>query len=147
MGILGETLRVNERPDEALPALEATVALKRRYWPHNEGSILIAQSGLASGLAALGRHDEALVLKREIYTRRVATLGVSHETTLLDGNNLAISLTKLELWDESITLQRDQLLPAARRSLGADHESMLDLNYDLAWALRRNPERTRNDLC
>ena len=66
--------------------------------------------------------------------------------TILSGCNLAISLTALELFDEAKTLNRDQLLPPARRSLGADHDLTLKLNHNLAAALANDPERTRNAL-
>jgi len=145
MGILGGALRLNDQPEEALPVLEANLALKRRYWSHNEQSILMAQSDLASCLANLGQHDEALVLKRATYSRRVATLGVSHERTILSGANLSISLQTLGLWDELKTFTRDRLLPEARRSLGADHDLTLRTSHNLAVALMGNPESTRNN--
>ena len=40
----------------------------------------------------------------------------------------AASLIELELWDEAQTLQRDELLPAARLTLGGDHELTLTLD-------------------
>ena len=97
--------------------LEACLALKRRYWSHDEQGILVAQIALANCLANIGRHDEALLLKREVY----AMGGTSHERTILSGTCLAASLLELELWDEAKTFVSDPLLPVARRSLGADH--------------------------
>ena len=52
----------------------------------------------------LGRHDEALVLRREVYARRLATLGNLEENTILAGCNVVCSLINLELWDEVATL-------------------------------------------
>ena len=74
----------------------------------------------------------------------MATLGVSHERTILCGSNLADSLNKLKLWDDAKTLVRDQL-SVARQSLGTDHNLTLRLNQRLATALMNNPERTRDD--
>ena len=51
--------------------LEACLALNRRYWSHDQNIILIAQTNLASCLVQLRRHDEALVLRREVFARRV----------------------------------------------------------------------------
>ena len=76
--------------------------------------------------------------------RRVATRGVSHEYTLTSGLNLCNSLNQLGDWEEAKTLMRD-LLPAARRSLGADHELTLKLNKNLAAVLHNSPECTRDD--
>merc|ERR1712032_434370 len=58
MGVLGSALQSNKRAAEALPVLEAELALKRRYWSRNEENILCAQSNLASCLGQLGRRDE-----------------------------------------------------------------------------------------
>jgi len=188
--LLGETLYENDRHAEALPVFEAHLALSRRReeWTHKEEEILDAQDSVADCLCDLGRHDEALVLWREIYARRVDTLGVSHETTIdsqnvnaicldkmgrhdealvlrrviyaksvatrgvshestiSEGNSLVLMLIKLELWDEARSLLRDQLLPVARQSLGADADLTLDLNMHLARALSDYPEPTRKDL-
>mmetsp|Transcript_26250 Transcript_26250/g.80787 ORF Transcript_26250/g.80787 Transcript_26250/m.80787 type:complete len:119 (+) Transcript_26250:3-359(+) len=75
----------------------------------------------------------------------VAWKGVSHEETIHDGSNLLVSLLLLKLWGESKTLAH-QLLPAARRSMGADHDITLRLTENLAYALQDDPERTRDDL-
>ena len=50
------------------------------------------------------------------------------------------------LWEEAIPFARDQLLPAARRTLGADSNITLKLNQNLAEVLVSTPERTRDDL-
>jgi len=65
---LGNALR-DSRPEEALQVLEASLALNRRYWSHDEDAILIAQANKASCLAELGRHDEAFVLDLRVATR------------------------------------------------------------------------------
>jgi len=136
-----------EKGTEALPVLEAALALRRRYYCHAEDCILGAQNGLANCFDCLERHDEALVLRREIYTRRVATLGVSHYDydTITSGRNLSLSLVKLKRWDEAKSFAR-KLLPVAQQSLGADDDASLALNMLLAGALWGNPECTRGDL-
>ena len=83
---------------------------------------------------------------REMYAGYVARLGVSHERTLQTGHNLALLSVSLGHWDEATTFLRDQLLPAARQSLEADHHLTLNFNLNLAAALRGNPECTRDDL-
>ena len=145
MKVLGTALRTNRRLEEALPVLELHLTLTRRFVSDDESAILFSQRDLACGLDDAGRLDEALVLRRTIYARRLATLGVSNEGTLLSGNDLGLSLTKLELWDEAKTLIRDQLLPVARRTLGADHHMTLHFAHDLARALLGDPKRTRDD--
>merc|ERR1712094_79941 len=71
--VLGRALAVSSRSEEALPVLEASLALNRRYWSHDKRAILIAETNLASCLGDLDRHNEALVLKREIYAKEVAS--------------------------------------------------------------------------
>ena len=147
LGLVGDSLR-KSRPEEALRVLKAHLASRRRYFWHNEEGILIAQSNLALCLNDdLGRHDEALVIRREVFARRLATCGVSDEWTINSGYNLSSSLRKVGLQEEARTLVCDQLLPVARRSLGPDHDTTIRLNHSLAATIMRSPECTRNDLC
>ena len=69
------------------------------------------------------------------------TFGHSHEVTILAGYNLSLAILRLHGWEEAKTLLRDSLLPAARRSLAADHVWTLNL----ATALAKDPESTRGD--
>merc|ERR1712129_233308 len=142
MGILGSGLR-DTQPEEAIRVLEASLVLNQRYWPDDKEIILINQSNVACCLTTLERHDEALVLEREMYAKKVATLGVSDGSTIQSGLNLSHSMNTLGLWHESRSLIRDQLLPAARQSLGADHDCTLSLDQNLAATFQDNPERTR----
>ena len=146
LGTLASALRKNLQSAEALPMLEAELAYDQRYFSHDEEHILIVKSNIASCLAELGRRDEALVLKRKIYKRRVSTLGVSHEETMRNGSNLAASLMDLGLTDECTQFVRDQLLPVAQQSLGLEHQITLMLNQILAHSLYINPECTCDDL-
>ena len=67
IGTLGSAILKSGQPDDAILVLEASLALRRRYWSHDDNVILITQTNLAVCLDHLGRHDEALVLQREIY--------------------------------------------------------------------------------
>merc|ERR1712129_61314 len=59
LGVLGKSLwKGGNRPKEALPVLEANLALRRRYWSRDDSFIMIAQANLANCLADLGRLDE-----------------------------------------------------------------------------------------
>mmetsp|Transcript_26771 Transcript_26771/g.82355 ORF Transcript_26771/g.82355 Transcript_26771/m.82355 type:complete len:211 (+) Transcript_26771:3-635(+) len=144
MVILGTSLR-ETRPDEALPVVEATLALKLRYFSHNDDLVFDTQCTLASCLDDLGRYGEALALKREVFAKIVASLGISDACTLMSGNNLVVSLNRMRLWEEAQTLVRDQLLPVARRTLGPDHDVTLRLNHNLAEAIRTKPGFNRDD--
>ena len=120
------------------------MALERRYWSDHP-AVLGVQGNLAWCLDEVGRVDEALVLYREVYANWVALRGVSHESTILSGCNLAISLGNIDCYhDESRRLSR-ALLYTARQSLGADHNLTLKLKA-VAVALVNDSERTRADL-
>ena len=121
------------------------MALRRRYWSHDTNSVFIAQSNVAGCLDSLGRFEEALVLEREIYARHVAKFGVLHEGTIVSGLNLSITLNKSKRWGEGLQFVRD-LLPEARKLLGADHDATLDLNQNLAAAIVNGSNGTRDDL-
>jgi len=119
--------------------------LKRRHWWRDEAYILVAQTNLASCLDDVGRGQEALILMREIYARRIASYGLAHEHTIQTGSNLIVTMFRLGLYDEGKTLLRDQLVPAARRLLGYDHDTTLDLNKNLANAIQEDPKRSRDN--
>ena len=71
-------------------------------------------------------------------------LGISNKDTLVSGLNLCVALLKLEKYEEAIPLARDELLPAARGSLGSEHDITLNMKKNLAQGLVNNPERTRD---
>mmetsp|Transcript_11498 Transcript_11498/g.34624 ORF Transcript_11498/g.34624 Transcript_11498/m.34624 type:complete len:233 (+) Transcript_11498:1-699(+) len=144
MSLLGDALRSNGRCAEALPVMEAHLALTRRGWSHEQEYVLASQTNVSTCLSAVGRHNEALAILREVYAGWVAKRGVSYHETIKCGSNLAASLARAGFWDEGSTLLRDQLLPAARQSLGADDDLTLAINESLAMALHNNPEHTRN---
>ena len=146
MGILGESfMQGADRPEEALPVLEAELALMRRYWSHDEANILSVQTNLSNCLDDLGRHDEALVLKRGTYASLVAIHGVSDETTITAGLNLLISLNRAGCLVEAQTLGRE-LATRATEALGADHILTLKTIHGLVDARRRDPDATRETM-
>ena len=89
---------------------------------------------------------------RELYARAVATNGASREDTIIwredtiiCGSNIVASLNQLERYDEAKTMVRDQLLPAAQKSLGPDNNMTLRLNQRLAYVLANDPKATRDN--
>ena len=123
---------------------EANLDLSRRYWSHAKEAILIAQSNVSTCLEELGRLDEALVLTREVYTRRVAMFGVSNEDTLLSALNLIISYTRALRFAEAKKMILEQL-PIANRVLGKDHQMTLAFQRNIVIGLLRDEKSTRED--
>ena len=145
VGVLATALGSNGRPEEALPVLETRLALNRRHWSHDQKSILAIQDNLTNCLQLLGRHDEALATRRQVYTTSVETLGASHRSTICSALNLSVSLVNAQLFNDSKSFLRDQL-PVARRSLGADHYLTLRVHHFLGMALQGSPGCTRDNL-
>jgi len=123
LGILGRSLRL-PRPEEALPVLEANLALTRRYWSHDREVILTAQSTLANCYASLERDDEALVLLRANYASWVTFRGTANESTIASALNLCVGLNVIGHLDEAVTLLRSTL-KEAQRVLGFGNASTL----------------------
>ena len=112
------------------------MALRRRYFFDLEEDVLNAQADVARCFERLGRHHDALVLRRATHDGFAALFGELHESTIGNGNNVALSLGRVDCWDEAMAFLRDELLPAAqRRSLGDDNELMLTLRQTLAYTL------------
>jgi len=110
-----------------------------------EGIILVVQSNLANTYASLGRIEESLLLKRDVYSATLKLYGEEHEDTLLEANNYANALCRLERYAEAKTLFRKSL-PVARRILGENQELTLRMRWNYADALcRDNP--TLDDIC
>ena len=136
MGLLGSGLSEADRDEEALSVKQATLATKRRVGAPEE-NILIAQSNLASTYSRLGRNEEALRLKRDVYSGLLKLAGEEYETTLLAANNYANSLIALKRYKEAKKVLR-KMLPVARRFLGDSNETTLRLRWHYARALSEN---------
>ena len=91
-----------------------------------EWDILITKSNIARCYSELGRLEEATALEREVYSRRNVLLGVSSESMLISGLNLASYLHRQKLYGEARALVRE-LIPQCHRALGSDHDLTLAL--------------------
>ena len=145
LAALGNGLRLNGESEAALPVIEANLALTERYWSRDENAVLAAKANLASCLANVGRHEEALRLRRDVYARSSILHGSASDDALLDAANLASSLIVSQAFDEVIPFLRERIL-VANQAFGPDHVRALDLAAFLSEALRLNPDATRADL-
>ena len=102
---------------------EAELAARRRLG-NSEECILVTQGNLATTYHMLGRFEEALQLKREVYSGRLKLSGDEHIETLVAANNYADSLRILKRFEETRTLLR-KIVPVARRVLGENHDLSL----------------------
>ena len=145
IGQLGSGLHEAGHHDDALSVQEAELAMMRRLGAP-EGIILVVQSNLANTYASLGRIEESLLLKRDVYSATLKLYGEEHIETLREANNYTNSLCRLERYAEAKALFR-KMLPVARRVLGEGHEVTLRMRWNYADALRFDDGATLDDIC
>jgi hypothetical protein len=141
---LGTGLHDAARFEDALSAREAVLSMERRCGA-SQHNILIAQNNLACSYQDVGRHEEALCLRRDVYSGRLRLDGEEHEMTLAAASNYASSLITQERFEEAKSLSR-KMIPVARRFLGESHDLTLKLRWFYARTLYRDAGATLGDL-
>ena len=144
MNLLGSALDEAGHHEDALSVQEAELAMERRLGG-SEADILAVQANLAMSYQALGRLEQALRLKRDVYSGRLKLNGVEHEYTLQAANNYADSLVFLDRFEEAKSVLRE-VISVVRRVLGENHDSTLRSRWTYARALYLDPSATLKDL-
>ena len=103
------------------------------------------QSNLANTYIAIGRKEQAMSMRRDIYSGRQKLSGEENERTILSANNYAVSLNGLQRFEEAKKLLR-KILPVARRVLGESNEFTLRMKWNYADALYKDDGATLDDL-
>ena len=93
----------------------------------------------------LGRLDEALRLKRDVYTGFSRLFGEEYANTLQAASNYANSLVQLKRFEEAKSLMR-KTMPVARRVLGESNELTLMMRQNYAEALYKDDAATLDGL-
>jgi tetratricopeptide (TPR) repeat protein len=143
MSVLGNGLFEADHYEDALSVQEAELAMLRRLGA-DERNILVAQTNLATTYGRLGREEQALRLKRDVYSGLLKLDG-DVNSTFRAANNYADSLTHLTRHKEAKTLLR-KTIPVARRVLGDNDETTLRLRWNYAETLYSDPDATIEDL-
>ena len=141
---LGSGLSAAGHHEDALSVKEAVLSTERRLGAP-EGNLLVAQNNLATTYATLGRLDEALRMRQDVYSGYVKLLGEEHEGTVHTAFNYATALLDLQRFDEGKSLLR-KVIPVARRVLGEVNESTLGMRSIYARTLYDDPAATLDDL-
>ena len=144
---LGNGLDATTYHEDALTALtvrEADLAMRRRLGDDEEG-ILDAQSNLATAYARLERLEEALSMRRDVYSGWLKLNGEEQNTTLLAANNYAVALRRLRHFEEAKALLR-KMMPVARRVLGDNNDMTLRMRWNYGDALWGDPGATLDDV-
>ena len=111
----------------------------------SEGSILSVQHNLAITYECLGRLEQALQMKRDVYSGQLKLDGEEHYDTLLAANNYAASLVELERFKEAKKLMR-KTMPVARRALSDEHDLTLNLRKVYADCLCSDASASQDDV-
>ena len=144
MSVLGSGLSEAGQHEDALIVYEAELAMVRRLGAPEE-SMLVTQSNLASTYQYHGRLEEALRLKRDVYSGYLRLFGDEHLETIRTAYNYAVSLLILERFTEARALLLETM-PVARRVLGESHDLMLKMRWVYGKALYRDGCATLDDL-
>jgi hypothetical protein len=144
MTMLGNGLSAVKHCADALSVGEAELSIRQRLGT-SENEMLITQNNLACTYEELGRREEALSLRQEVYSGRVKLNGKEDRETLMAANNYATSLMNLRHYAEARPLML-KTMPVARRVLGESDELTLKTRWNYARVLYRYRGATLDDL-
>jgi hypothetical protein len=146
MNQLGNGLTAANHHEAALSVVEAELSMLRRLGSSDsEASILLVMSNIATTYDRLGRHEEAISMRQEVYSGRLKLNGKENEQTLLVALNYASTLFRVERFKEGKALLQ-KTMPVARRVLGDSHDLSLKMRWNYARALCEDPAATLDDL-
>ena len=141
---LGHGLFAVDHHEEAVSVREAELSMERRLGAH-EYNILVVQNNLANSYDFLGRNEQALHVRQEVYSGRLKLLGKAHFQTMSGACNYAISLKEMSRHEEAKSLM-DETIPIAQRILGQSDEITIRMRRTYAHALYGNPGASPDDL-
>ena len=144
MNILGNGLHDAGQFEDSLSVKEAELSMAQRFGD-SESNMLITQGNLANAYAILGRQEEALRMRRKVYSGFLKLYGEEHEDTLREGDNYTLSLLGLKRFDKAKTMLC-RMMPVARRALGPSHRTTLRMSWHFAMVLYENDRATLDDL-
>ena len=128
---LGNGLSEADHHEDALSVREAELSMERRIGAP-ERDILGAQSNLANTYNQLGRFEEALRVRRDVYSGSLRLTSIdARQCTLVAALNLSTSLVNNRKFAEARAFIRDQMA-LAKRVHGSDHPTTLDFQWGYA---------------
>ena len=144
MRLLGNGLFAAEHYEDAAFVQETDFSIARRLGAP-ERDVLAMQSNLASTYQRLGRLEDVLRMRRDVYSGWLKLNGKGSVDTLREACNYAFSLTDLKRFEEAKALMR-KTMPVARRVLGDSHETTLRMRASYAQSLYMNDRAPLDDL-
>ena len=126
--LLGSGLSAAKHHEDALSVKEARLSLMRRLGASVE-DVFIAQGNLANSYQFLGRLEEAMSLRRDVYSGCLKLNGEVHEETLRAANNYSLyenpGATLDDLREAVTTLEDAER--TMRRVFGGAHPTTVDI--------------------
>ena len=144
MNCLGNGLNEAGHYGDAVTVQEADVSMKRRIGAP-ENCILTVQGNIANSYQMLGRLEDALRVRREIYAQRLKLSGEEHPDTIRVAICYAMELIDSRRFRDAKALTR-KAPSVARRVLGNTHEYTLTLRSIYAEALYKDDAASLDDL-
>ncbi len=144
MNMLGAGLSEGNRPEDTLSVQEAELAMGRRVGASEE-TILAVQGNIARTYRALGRLEEALRMRRDVYSATLKLLGNDNRDTLIEANGMANLLLDVKSFKEAKSLLR-KTMPVSQRVLGENDEVMFAMRLNYADSLYKDEGATLDDL-
>ena len=141
---LGNGLYGARHYEGALNAYEAELSMRRRLGG-SERNMFVLQGNLANSYSVLGREEEALRVRRDVYSGSLRLNGEEHRATLRDAFNYANSLVRLRRYEEARSLLR-RTLPVVRRVARESDEVSIRMRTLYAQALYKDASATLDDL-
>ena len=112
----------------------------------SEEDILTTKSNLANTYQLLGRLEDALRMRQDVYSRYLKAMGKEDdEDSLIAANNYAISLVGLRRYEEVKYLLRKKI-PVVRRILGEGDTLTIGMRQHYAMALYEDDGATLDDI-
>jgi hypothetical protein len=109
-------------------------------------SVLAVQGNLSNTYQALGRPEEALSLRRDVYSGWLKLMGEENSNTILAATNYAVALAFYQKGFKQAKSVLRKTLPVARRVLGESHELTLRTRWIYADVLYENPAAMLDDV-
>ena len=143
LSMLGEALiKKGDDHTAALAVFEAQLDMQRRLWPSHD--VLRIETNIAECYAALGRHKEAIDLRRAVYDKGLAKNGPTDEKVIVYGMYLAQSLVGDYFFAEAKTFLRD-LIPKAESVFGNQDNDTLISQVLYAEAVYKDAHSSLNE--
>ncbi len=144
MAELGNGLHDAKRHKEALSVYEAELSMMRRFGK-SEDDILRVQGNLATTYHLLGRYEEAISMRRDVYSGFLRLNGAENVKTLHEAYNIAQLFVSLGRLEEAKRYLRS-MMHATRRVLGESHDLTLKMRLLHGQTLYCDKDASLDDL-